>query len=123
MRARNAIGKRANAEETMNHLKTYMLLAAMTALFGGVGYLIGGATGMLIALGVAVAMNAFAYWNSDKMVLRHFRAQPIDPNHPDLRVRAYARHVGHGPTRRSAAAENLHHRQSATERLRHRPQS
>jgi heat shock protein HtpX len=74
----------------MNHLKTYMLLAAMTALFGGVGYLIGGATGMLIALGVAVAMNAFAYWNSDKMVLRHFRAQPIDPNHPDLRVRAYA---------------------------------
>ncbi|HRP11505.1 MAG TPA: zinc metalloprotease HtpX [Terricaulis sp.] len=74
----------------MNHLKTYILLAAMTALFGGVGYLIGGATGMMIALVVAGAMNLFAYWNSDKMVLKHFRAQPIDPRHPDPRVRAYA---------------------------------
>jgi heat shock protein HtpX len=74
----------------MNHLKTYILLAAMTALFGGVGYLVGGAGGMLIALGVAGAMNLFAYWNADKMVLRHFRAQPIDPRHPDPRVRAYA---------------------------------
>lgn len=74
----------------MNHLKTYMLLAAMTALFGGIGYLIGGAGGMLIALAVAVAMNAFAYWNADKMVLRHFRAEPVDANHSDLRIRAYA---------------------------------
>jgi heat shock protein HtpX len=73
----------------MNHLKTYALLAAMTALFGGVGYLIGGVGGMLIALGVAAAMNAFAYWNADKMVLRHFRAQPADASHPDPRVRAY----------------------------------
>ena len=74
----------------MNHLKTYILLAAMTALFGGVGYLVGGMGGMLIALAVAAAMNLFAYWNADKMVLRHFRAQPIDPRHPDPRVRAYA---------------------------------
>ncbi len=74
----------------MNHLKTYILLAAMTALFGGVGYLVGGTGGMLIALAVAAAMNLFAYWNADKMVLRHFRAQPIDPRHPDPRVRAYA---------------------------------
>lgn len=74
----------------MNHLKTYALLAAMTALFGGVGYLVGGTGGMLIALAVAAAMNLFAYWNADKMVLRHFRAQPIDPRHPDPRVRAYA---------------------------------
>lgn len=73
----------------MNHLKTYVLLAAMTALFGGIGYLIGGATGMLIALAVAAAMNLFAYWNADKMVLSHFRAQAADANHPDLRVRAY----------------------------------
>lgn len=73
----------------MNHLKTYMLLAAMTALFGGVGYLIGGMGGMLIALAVAAAMNLFAYWNADKLVLRHFRAQPADPRHPDARVRAY----------------------------------
>lgn len=74
----------------MNHLKTYILLAAMTALFGGVGYLVGGTGGMGIALAVAAAMNLFAYWNADKMVLRHFRAQPIDPRHPDPRVRAYA---------------------------------
>src|SRR5690606_1115910 len=73
----------------MNHLKTYVLLAAMTALFGGVGYLIGGSGGMLIALAVAGAMNLFAYWNADKMVLRHFRAQEVDPRHPDPRVQAY----------------------------------
>jgi len=74
----------------MNHLKTYILLAAMTALFGAIGYFVGGTGGMLIALVVAAGMNLFAYWNSDKMVLRHFRAQPVDPNHPDPRVRAYA---------------------------------
>lgn len=74
----------------MNHLKTYVLLAGMTALFGAIGYMIGGATGMLIALAVAAAMNLFAYWNSDKMVLRHFRAQEVDPRHPDPRVQAYA---------------------------------
>lgn len=73
----------------MNHLKTYVLLAAMTALFGAVGYLVGGTGGMLIALLLAGAMNLFAYWNADKMVLRHFRAQEIQPGHPDPRVRAY----------------------------------
>jgi len=73
----------------MNHLKTYVLLAGLTALFGGVGYLIGGTGGMLIALVVAAAMNLFAYWNADKMVLRHFRAIEVDPAHPDPRVAAY----------------------------------
>ncbi|MGE3929050.1 MAG: zinc metalloprotease HtpX [Hyphomonadaceae bacterium] len=73
----------------MNHLKTFVLLAALTALFGGVGYLIGGAGGMLIALAVAAAMNLFAYWNADKMVLRHFRAVPAEADHGDPRVRAY----------------------------------
>jgi len=73
----------------MNHLKTYILLAAMTALFGGVGYLVGGTAGMLIALVIAGAMNLFAYWNADKMVLSHFKAQPLEPGHPDPRLRAY----------------------------------
>ena len=73
----------------MNHHKTYVLLAAMTALFGAVGYFIGGSGGMLIALAVAAAMNLFAYWNADKLVLRHFRAQEVDPRHPDPRVQAY----------------------------------
>ena len=72
----------------MNHAKTFMLLAALTALFGGIGYLIGGTAGMLIALAVAIAMNAFAYWNSDKMVLRHFKAEPAE-GHRDPRVQAY----------------------------------
>src|SRR5690606_30174424 len=52
----------------MNTIKTFMLLAAMTALFMGLGYLIGGAGGATIAFLVAAAMNLFAYWNADKMV-------------------------------------------------------
>jgi heat shock protein HtpX len=77
----------------VNTTKTFILLAAMVALFGGVGYLVGGPTGMLIALGVAVAMNAFAYWNADKMVLSHYHAQPVDDSHPSPLVRTYAADV------------------------------
>ena len=73
----------------MNHLKTFVLLAALTALFGGVGYLVGGPVGMAIALGVAVAMNAFAYWNADRLVLTHYRAQPVDANHPNPQVHGF----------------------------------
>ncbi len=62
----------------MNYLKTGLLLAAMTALFGVVGYLIGGEAGMLIALALAAAMNLFAYWNSDKMVLSMYGAREVD---------------------------------------------
>ena len=62
----------------MNTLRTGMLLAAMTALFVGIGFLLGGATGMVIAFVIAVAMNAFTYWNADKIVLRMYRAQPVD---------------------------------------------
>jgi heat shock protein HtpX len=73
----------------MNHLKTYILLAGLTALFGGVGYLIGGGAGMAIALAVAATMNLFAYWNADKLVLSHFRATPAETAQNDPRVRAY----------------------------------
>ncbi len=62
----------------MNYFRTAMLLAGMTALFMGCGYLIGGEGGMLIALMIAIAMNAFAYWNSDKMVLRMYGARQIE---------------------------------------------
>jgi len=61
----------------MNYTKTAMLLAAMVALFCGIGYMIGGTGGMIIAFGIAVATNAFAYWNSDKMVLRMHGARQI----------------------------------------------
>ena len=62
----------------MNYFRTAILLAALTALFMGIGYLIGGQGGMLLALAVAGAMNLFAYWNSDKMVLRMFGAHEVD---------------------------------------------
>ena len=62
------------------YAKTAVLMAGMTALFLGVGYLIGGGGGALIALGIAVAMNAFSWWNSDKMVLRMHNARPVDAN-------------------------------------------
>jgi heat shock protein HtpX len=62
----------------MNTVRTGLLLAALTGLFLGVGWLIGGGTGMVVAFGIAVAMNFFAYWNADKMVLAMYRAQPVD---------------------------------------------
>ena len=63
----------------MNYTRTFMLMAAMTALFVGVGFLLGGEVGMLAALGIAVAMNLFAYWNSDKLVLRMYGAKEVGP--------------------------------------------
>jgi heat shock protein HtpX len=62
----------------MNYAKTALLLAAMTALFMGVGALLGGETGMLIALGVAGLTNLFSYWNADRMVLRSYNAVEVD---------------------------------------------
>ena len=73
----------------MNHLKTFALLAVLTALFVGLGYLIGGPTGMLIALVLAGGMNLFSYWNADKIVLKMYRAQPVDEQHPNAVVRTY----------------------------------
>ena len=53
----------------MNVMRTGILLAGLVALFLAVGYALGGQSGMLIALVFSIGMNAFAYWNSDKMVL------------------------------------------------------
>ncbi|MGO1076966.1 zinc metalloprotease HtpX [Inquilinus sp. CA228] len=60
------------------YIRTAMLLAALTALFMAVGWLLGGRGGMMIALLVAVGMNLFAYWNADKMVLRMHNAREVD---------------------------------------------
>ncbi|MDF3075555.1 MAG: htpx [Alphaproteobacteria bacterium] len=60
--------------------RTFLLLAGMTGLFVAVGYLVGGQSGMLIAFGIAAAMNVFTYWNSDKMVLRMYGAREVDRN-------------------------------------------
>src|SRR5258708_36941601 len=62
----------------MNYLRTAILLAGLTALFMGVGYLIGGASGETIALVIAAATNLFAYWNSDRMVLSMYGAHEVD---------------------------------------------
>ena len=62
----------------MNTIRTAMLLAFMTTLFMGVGYLLGGSGGMAIAFMVAAAVNFFSYWNADKMVLRMHHAQEVD---------------------------------------------
>ena len=62
----------------MSIARTALLIAALTALFGAIGYLLGGEQGMLIALVVAAAMNAFAYWNSDRMVLSMYGAREVD---------------------------------------------
>ena len=62
-----------------NYLRTAILLAALTALFMGVGFLLGGTTGMLIALAIAAAMNLFAWWNSGDMVLRYYKAREASP--------------------------------------------
>ncbi len=62
----------------MGYVKTAILMAAMTALFLAIGYAIGGGAGTLIALAIAIGMNAFAWWNSDQMVLRMYNARPVD---------------------------------------------
>lgn len=61
----------------MGYVKTTVLMAAMTALFMGVGYLLGGLSGAVVALVVAAAMNAFTWWKSDRLVLRMHNARPV----------------------------------------------
>ena len=58
-------------------LKTFILLGSLTALFMGIGFLIGGGTGATVALVIAAGMNLFAWWGSDRMVLRMHNAQPV----------------------------------------------
>lgn len=74
----------------MGTMKTFTLLAAMTALFAGVGFIVGGMIGMIIAFGVAVCINGFAYWNSDKMVLRMQGAKEVDENDRSPMIRTFA---------------------------------
>jgi heat shock protein HtpX len=68
-----------------NNVKTVFLLAALTALIVFMGNLIGGRSGMMIAFIIALGMNFFSYWFSDKIVLKMYGAQEVDPSQaPEL---------------------------------------
>ncbi len=63
----------------LNHLKTGLLMALLTALLVGAGRLLGGNQGMVLAFGLAVVMNFATYWFSDKVLLRMYGAHEIGP--------------------------------------------
>src|SRR5450830_585870 len=63
-----------------NWFKTTILMAGIVVLFGAVGASLGGANGMLIALVIAGAMNIYAYWFSDAVVLKMYNARQVDEN-------------------------------------------
>jgi hypothetical protein len=62
----------------MNFVKTGLLLALLTGIFVAIGALVGGVPGMLIAFLIALAMNMFSLWQSDKLVLRMYGAEEVD---------------------------------------------
>src|SRR5450830_1662259 len=68
-----------------NWLKTAILMAAIVALFGAVGGALGGASGMMMALMLAAGMNVYAYWFSDKAVLKMYGAQEVTPDNMQFR--------------------------------------
>ena len=74
-----------------NWIKTFVLMAAITALFGAVGVALGGRSGMMMALLLAAGMNIYAYWFSDKAVLKMYGAQEVTPdnNYGDGQFRSY----------------------------------
>ena len=65
----------------MSGLKTVVLLGALSGLFLAVGSVLGGESGLVMALGLAVVMNIGSYWFSDKIVLKMYRAQEVGPGH------------------------------------------
>jgi heat shock protein HtpX len=74
-----------------NWMKTFMLMAGITALFAAVGGALGGGGGMMMALCLAGAMNFYAYWFSDKAVLKMYGAVQVGPdnNYGDGQFRNY----------------------------------
>lgn len=62
-------------------LKTFILMAALTALFGWVGLMMAGKQGMIIALLMAIGMNFWSYYNSDKAVLQYYNAEDVPESH------------------------------------------
>ncbi|MEM1391439.1 MAG: zinc metalloprotease HtpX [Pseudomonadota bacterium] len=73
----------------MGTAKTFILLAAMTALFMAVGFIVGGVAGMGFAFVVAAGLNIFSYWNSDKIVLKMQGAREVDESDPSPVIRTF----------------------------------
>lgn len=78
----------------MNWFKTTLLLSGLTALFVTAGFMLGGQSGMVIALGLAILMNAYAYWNSDKLVLKMHGAQEVN-SHNNTQLVGMVRNLAH----------------------------
>lgn len=68
-----------------NWMKTFVLMAAIVALFGSVGAAMGGAGGMMMALMLAAGMNVYAYWFSDKAVLKMYGAMEVTPDNTQFK--------------------------------------
>ena len=62
----------------MNYIKTFGLMALMTALFVAIAGWFGGRSAMIIALAFAAVFNFGAYWFSDRAVLRMYKARPLE---------------------------------------------
>jgi heat shock protein HtpX len=86
-------------------LKTGLLLAALTAFFMAMGHMIGGSSGMMMALLFAIGTNFFAYWFSDKMVLKMYGAQPLNDPNLNAMIARLAANAGI-PTPKSYLMEN-----------------
>src|SRR3989344_736439 len=78
----------------MPFIRTAMLIGFLTALFLGVGYLIGGASGIVIAFVLALLMNAVSYWFSDKIVLAIYGAKPSSDRRLNYIVERVAKNAG-----------------------------
>src|SRR5512139_3574612 len=69
----------------MNGMKTMLLMVMLTLMLVGIGALLGGKSGMTMALVMAFGMNFITYWFSDKIVLRMYGARPVSESEaPEL---------------------------------------
>lgn len=97
----------------MNYFKTTILLIALTLLLVWVGSMVGGRQGAMFAFAIAMGMNFFSYWFSDKIVLKMYGARIVsEQESPD-----YYTWFGSSRIGRHAHAENLHHSNECDERL------
>ena len=102
-----------------NLMKTAILMAAITALFMFLGQMFGGQNGMMLALVIALGLNFFSYWFSDKIVLRMYNAREVD----DTTAPQFVRMIRDLATKRGPAdAARLPDRRAGAQRVCHRTQ-